>query len=223
MYRKSQHTVAPPKQTRSRRSLDRMLDAAERLLGDRSFEELTIQDVVRASRTSVGVFYSRFRDKEALLDALYERHQQRMVDAHAQWDPRLWEGVPVDEIVRRRVRAIVDLYTKNRGLMRALVLRGHQRPDWRYADEEERDKLVVVGFGRLVESRKQEIGHPNPRLAGSLGYLMVLAAAREKILFGDSTASAVAASNEELTDELTCALQRYLGVGQSDAGSKRKA
>ena len=67
-------SVHPPQQERSRRTLRRILSATERLLLKRPFEDIGVQEIVRAARTSVGSFYARFDDKAALLTALYERY-----------------------------------------------------------------------------------------------------------------------------------------------------
>lgn len=205
--------IRPPRQQRSERTQHRLLDAAEALLADRAFEQLTVADVVRKARSSVGAFYARFSGKEALLDALYERHQQEaMVSIEHAFDPAHWQGASVEEIVRQVVRFTLRLYRDNRGLMRTLVMRGHARPDWRYGDPQERSKSVLVKIDRLLGPRVDEISHPNPELAASLGFLMVLATLREKILFGESTARAVRVGDRALERELVDAYLSYLGV-----------
>ena len=55
--------------------MNRILDAAEELLSSNSFDELSIQAVVKKADTSVGVFDVRFKDKEGIVSALFERHQ----------------------------------------------------------------------------------------------------------------------------------------------------
>ena len=65
--------VRPPQQERTRASLTRLLDAAETLLGEKSFDEVSIAEVTREARTSIGGFYRRFADKDGLLHALHER------------------------------------------------------------------------------------------------------------------------------------------------------
>jgi AcrR family transcriptional regulator len=62
-----------PAQKRSERSFLRFLDAAEGLLDDRHWYELSVQDIVRGAKASVGSFYNRFADKAALLHCLDDR------------------------------------------------------------------------------------------------------------------------------------------------------
>jgi AcrR family transcriptional regulator len=215
--------VRPPRQKRSERTLHRLLDAAERLLDRKTFDELTVQDVVKAAKSSVGSFYARFADKEALLAALYDRHQEEVgATVSAAVDRERWRGTPLPEIVREIVRFTLRLYRSHRGLLRALVLRGHARPDPRYRDPKQRSRTAIAEVGALLASRSEEIGHPDPKLAASLGYLSVLATAREKLLFGDSTASAVAVSDHELEEELTRAYLAYLHVKPPRGAARQK-
>ncbi len=205
--------LRPPLQARSRRTLDRLLDAAEALLGDRSFDDVTIADVVRRARSSVGAFYARFPDKDALLDALYDRHQAQVTAALGEaLDPKHWLNDPVSQIVEQLVHELVKLHLAKRGLLRALVLRGHMKPDWRYDDPAARGQLSLARVGELIGSRRDEIAHPEPKMAASLGFLMVLATLREKLLFGDSTASALRVDAQQLERELVRAYLAYLGV-----------
>jgi AcrR family transcriptional regulator len=60
----------PTKQTRSRKTRDALIAAAWRLLEDQPWQVISINDIVKAAGCSVGAFYSRFADKEALLEAL---------------------------------------------------------------------------------------------------------------------------------------------------------
>ena len=67
--------------------------------------------------------------------------------------------------------------------------------------------------------RKTEVGHPDPRLAGSLGLVMVLGALRERLLFPTSTSSAVKTTETRVAAELTRAYLAYLEVRPARGGS----
>ena len=60
----------PTKQTRSRKTRDALIAAAWRLLEDQPWQVISISEIVKAAGCSVGAFYSRFADKEALLESL---------------------------------------------------------------------------------------------------------------------------------------------------------
>ena len=62
-----------PMQARSRRTMERLLNAAERVFVRDSFAGATVAGIAAAARVSVGAFYGRFADKAAFLDAFFER------------------------------------------------------------------------------------------------------------------------------------------------------
>ncbi|MGC1459445.1 MAG: TetR/AcrR family transcriptional regulator [Steroidobacteraceae bacterium] len=60
----------PTKQVRSRKTRDALIAAAWKQLQSHSWQDISINDIVKTAGSSVGAFYSRFSDKEALLEAL---------------------------------------------------------------------------------------------------------------------------------------------------------
>jgi len=62
-----------PKQTRSRQSYDRMLDAATHILEEGGLPALTLSEVSRRSKVSIGSIYCRVDGKDDLLRAVQER------------------------------------------------------------------------------------------------------------------------------------------------------
>jgi AcrR family transcriptional regulator len=69
-------TRTAPRQARSARSLDLILDAAERLLQDRGVVETSTVDVAAAAGVSVGRLYYWFPDKDAVVRAVLTRAEQ---------------------------------------------------------------------------------------------------------------------------------------------------
>ena len=63
--------IRPPQQARSQETLERLLDAAETLVAEKGFDDTPVAEVARRAGSSVGAFYTRFPDKDALLHALY--------------------------------------------------------------------------------------------------------------------------------------------------------
>src|SRR6185369_9416131 len=83
----------PPRQSRSQETLDRILDAAEGVLADKSFSEATLAEIVDRAGVTVGAFYRRFPDKDALLHHLDERFFSEMHGrAEDLLDPNRWQG-----------------------------------------------------------------------------------------------------------------------------------
>ncbi len=75
--------VLPAHQSRSREQRDRLLKAGERVFASQGFWESHVSEIVKEANCSVGSFYRRFRDKEALFLAL---QQDMHVRSHANID-----------------------------------------------------------------------------------------------------------------------------------------
>src|SRR5437867_12848075 len=87
-------TVAGPEQARSQRTLRRLLAAAAVLIEEKGHAAVSIPEIARRARSSVGGFYARFRDKNELLRALEERHfleVWRRLEVLA--DERRWQNI----------------------------------------------------------------------------------------------------------------------------------
>jgi AcrR family transcriptional regulator len=96
--------VRPPQQARSQLTLSRILDASETLLAEKSWEDAGVAEIARRAGSSVGAFYSRFRDKDALLVALHERFvEEAFATSVAALEETRWTGASICEIVRELV------------------------------------------------------------------------------------------------------------------------
>lgn len=198
--------------------LDRILDAAEKLLDERSFDDITIPLIMKRAKASVGAFYTRFESKDDLLGALYERHLAEVfATADQMLAPGRWRGVPLTTIVRELVTFCVAYHREHAGLLRTMILRSYAHPHEEFTSAGGRRKSMTARVGRLVGSRRDEIDHPRHRLAATLGFLSVLATVRERVLFPHGAAQAVNLSDKRLTEELTTAYLRYLGADQTNA------
>src|SRR3982751_1652117 len=108
----------PPQQTRSQETLDRILDAAERVLEEKAFGEATLAEIMERAGVTVGAFYRRFADKDALLHHLDERFfaelHRRADDV---LDPAKWRDASARDIIDVFSRQAVEVYSARRGLM----------------------------------------------------------------------------------------------------------
>src|SRR5215213_6511132 len=96
------------KQARSRRTVDRLLDAAELVLEDVGLEGATVPMIANRAGVSVGVVYRRFRDKDALLRAAYERFFERSLELNRTvLAPEQWTGQSTAQVVDAVVRGMV--------------------------------------------------------------------------------------------------------------------
>lgn len=211
------HWVRPPRQARSRETLDRILDAAEGLVSEKGFEDTTVAEVVRRAESSVGAFYTRFPDKNALLYALYERYlEQAVATADEALAPGRWAGADLAEILDAVVRFLVSIYREQRGLIRTFVLRNHTDPAFR-ARQQRLSDHVSARLTALLLERREEIRHPQPERAAAFGLTMVFSTLESTMLFGETRSAAFALADEELGTELVRTYLAYLGVAPSGA------
>ena len=204
--------VRPPQQARSRATLTRILDAAEALLAEKSWEDSPVQEIARRADSSVGAFYTRFHDKHGLLRALQERFlEEALTTADAALDPERWEGASVAEIVTEVVAFLVQIHRERGALLRALQLRAATDHDFR-ARFVHLTRRIAAGLRSLVLARRAELTHPQPALAAEFSLRIMLAVLLQRLLLGDEVLGTRVLSERQLSAELTRACLAHLGV-----------
>lgn len=203
--------LRPPQQVRSRETLDRILDAAEQVLDTKAFGDATLAEIMDRAGVTVGAFYRRFPDKDALLHHLDERffaevHRR----GHEVLDPARWPAASAREIIREFTTQVVEIYSTRRGLLRSLFLRA--RTD--VVLQQSALKVNEVFIARLVTlllPRQAEMTHPDPERAVELGYVMLVGALRELVIFGEVW-PAPPSDMGVLAAEMTRMYCGYLGI-----------
>lgn len=202
----------PPRQVRSRRTLERILAATERLLARERFESITVRKIVRQSRTSIGSFYARFNDKRALLPALYERYELSLAARLHELERSLAApGQTLTSVATLIVEHLIRLYGERPHLMRALA--EYARRDPGALDEVTRmRRRAQHNFmcGALVTAAGQRRSPKSERVAAT-ALFVIDAACRERLLHPEAThAEAVDLTEEELTEALIRTLVAFL-------------
>lgn len=204
--------VHTPKQRRSRETLDRLLRSTRELLADTPFEDITVQQIVAGAGCSVGNFYQRLANKEALLPLLLDIHYAEL----RQRVEALVRAGDSDDLAGRVARVVALLITmadEQRGLIRTLVLRHQQGPAAIPASTREAATEIVGLTAAFLLDRRDEIHHPRPERAVEVGLLMVTAAIRERLVLGGPTQAAILAiERDDLGRELAAALLAYLST-----------
>lgn len=205
-------TLNPPKQHRSRQTLDRILRATERLLEDMEFDRISMQEIVEAAQSSVGSFYNRFRDKQALLTGLYDRYDEGLDAQIAAWRSRQRE--PPDDLVQAAAwvaRYLIDAFRSRRHLLRALALFVRSHPEEQSAaTKDRRASQHEFLIDALLEQRAQ-FRHPDPEHAARAAVFAAASIARERILFSEGAhASTAHVSDTQLLRDITRMLVGFL-------------
>ncbi len=145
-------------QARGARTQTALLDAAEALILADGLDAASIGAIASRAGCSVGTLYHHFKDKQALLYALFERIIDTYADAfRAAAAPDMWTGASVRDLVAGYIDFILAMSARkaNSPSVVALILAEH--PDWRgrltAMQAESRGRVV-----ELILARRDEIG-----------------------------------------------------------------
>ena len=167
-------SVARPKQARSEATLQRILEAAEGLIAKKGFAEISIPEIVQRAHSSVGGFYARFKDKNALLRALEERFFRRLSDRLDRVsDPAAWAGADLEDLIRGLIHELVSAADEERHLMGAMLARGTTDPELRNETVRFR-RDVAQRITPLFVAHASRVRHPDPAMAVAQLYRRVV-------------------------------------------------
>ncbi|MGE0665728.1 MAG: TetR/AcrR family transcriptional regulator [Sphingomonadales bacterium] len=110
--------LLPPRQERSRQTLERILDAAEALFTRKGYENTTLVDIATRAGLSIGSIYRRFPDKDSILQTIHESYCKLRTDDFAQvFDPAKWAQADVADIVPAIMDYLCDTYRQSPGIL----------------------------------------------------------------------------------------------------------
>lgn len=192
-----------PQQSRSRVTVESILDGAIRVLEQEGSLALTTTRIAHAAGVSVGTLYQYFPNRKSILDALQEREFQRTI---SMMQEVMINSQPssTDELARAVIRGLFRLYAAAPELHRVLVIEGlvgEAAPEQVKAFDLRMVNLVrsVLTGARLTCRRK------NVDAAAFVAYQSVRAAMMAHLL-----ESPPGIDEAALTDELADLLHRYL-------------
>lgn len=96
-----------PRQSRSEETLRNILQACDVLLKDRSFEEISMQDIAAEAGVSVGNLYNRFHGRDELVLHVMEQHQHRFQERLA----NALKDAPADLSLRARLDLLAEAFS----------------------------------------------------------------------------------------------------------------
>lgn len=223
MHRKP--TPRPPRQNRSRESLRRMLDAAEVVLAKQGLEGATLPRIAAQAGVSPANVYRRFRDKDALMEAVFRRLTERSsAGVEAQFDPETVRPIGIVQFSRNLIEGMIRGYRRDAGLSRAAVRYSEQHWDTGFVRRARASE--ARSFQRMVDTFliwRDYIRHPEPERAIRFAFLMVAIALRELVLFERSHIfTAVLPVNDDLLmRELPRLFLSYLGVEEVEGATAK--
>lgn len=213
----------PPRQSRSQRSLERLLDATRELLEQRTFDEISVAEIVARAGSSVGVFYSRFADKLSLLDCLDELYAREVIEEFSGlaggWRPRT---LSLEQKIGEAARFLVRFHRPRRGLIRALVLHARLHVGGPFSERTRRMQSASGGIVPALLEHADEIAHRDPELAVRFSMVQALTTVREHVLFPEGPAATAPLDDAQLAREVARSWRAYLsGCAASVTGRPR--
>lgn len=155
-------TRTTPRQARSAKSVDLILDAAERVFHVRGISEASTVDIATAAGVSVGRLYYWFPDKDAVIDAMISRAQTRATDILASMVDA--DDGSLHDLIERLSVQLGAFFLEHPGTLGVL-----QRPE--YADVSPAAASLRAGFirlvGALVASRVPSVPEAEAQLVGA--------------------------------------------------------
>lgn len=161
--------VNEPQQARSKETMNRFVVAAERLLRDKPFDEITIGELVEVAERTVGSFYARFDDKWALLRTVMHRYLgniREFLDGLLQAEE--WREHSVHEMIRVFVHASVGLYQAHGHIFRAGLA-------FAATDRGAREEYVAHQQHVRLQMKEAVLSHPDVEHTPGLDHRVELA------------------------------------------------
>ena len=205
------------KQSRSRESLQRLLNAAAEVLTERGLEGATIPRIAAKAGLSPGAVYRRFPDKDALLQTVVLTVlEQNDENTRTLLTPEFAKQGSLQFFAKQIIEKSLQGQRQNAKLMRALDQYILAHPN--AAFKKKVNQLNIRTTRRVADFlllKRKEIKHPDPEAAVSFALIQVGFALREMILLdtmSEEWSSLLPKDDNQLLRELTRAFLSYLGV-----------
>lgn len=202
LHKKKKTARKQPTQSRSRATVETILDGCVRVLDQDGMHAATTSRIAEASGVSVGSLYQYFENRDAILNALQDREFSRTAEMLQKHLLRERFDTPRD-LARTVVESLLKLYRTSPGLHRVLALEGLRvTPTERV---QAFDHRIVETLRAFFESTIFPIRRQNKHAAAFVLYQSVRATMLAKIL-----EEPPGLSDQVLTEEVTELVVSYL-------------
>ncbi len=201
-----------PRQERSSRTQAAILREARAMIADGGVESLTISGLAARVGLTTGAFYARFRNKDALLQTLFEEAMATNREALEAFRSEIAASTtPLAEIVTTFVPAAMKLIRDSSAVFQLFGgdYRGSRRKRERAIQILE---AAIEPMKELFRERSHELPHPDPELAATMLVVLMQAIVDWALLLRESTNPVVPTSDDALAAEVIRASLGYLGL-----------
>jgi len=207
--------IFPPKQDRSSRTQAAILKAAREMLEEGGEETLTIAGLAARVGMTTGAFYARFRNKDALLQALFEETLALNQEAMSSFFSNLHESdASLHEIISTFIPPAIELIRNSTALFQ-LFGSNHSGP------VEENDRSMgllegaIVPVKELLQRHAQEIPGRDPELSAAMLVVLVQGMVGWSVHLRHSKNPLVPMQDSLLAAEIVAATLGYLGLNNN--------
>ena len=189
--------VNAPKQARSEKRLQEIIQALEGLLDGRPFEEITIPDIAERAGCGTASIYARFKSKRSILVALHESVRDRQIRGiDERMSVERHEGLSFEQSALSVCRDLVEYFSRHSDFLRAAHLLGdrevYQRHESVIRHASERISAVLLGKVAVEAPADTVLAH---RL--DLATRAVFALLQQRVTFGEYPPGDFTPRNEE--------------------------
>jgi AcrR family transcriptional regulator len=202
-----------PKQSRSRESFDRVIKAAMDVLSNGGLQALTLTEVSKRSRVSIGAIYGRVKSKEDLIRVV-QAHALEVMDLEcAAFINRIRrKSLPLQEMVPALVREVANFHRRQAPLLNAFMERAQQDPTIAVRGRKSYGQLLL-DFKLLLLEHRSEFHNPDPEHAAETSFVVVYGVvARYLGLGGHRESGAGEGDWKQLIDDLGLMVLAFLVV-----------
>ncbi len=221
--------VKPPKQSRSIKTREKLMSALERLLRNREFENISVQDIAKEAGVAVGSVYSHFKDKTAFLEALLESWRTNIeiqLEASEAQDLtavfRAYDSLDVAllDVTKQVHQQVVE----NGHVLRAVHTYTRLYPDQNGEDWHMLAARSFAPFSVLFDVFADEISLADRDLATAmLGYIYNTIFVRTALIPQDTLTDSLAISDEVLIEQVAAMVFAYLTKAPTNASTSAKS
>ncbi|MBR9728956.1 TetR/AcrR family transcriptional regulator [Shewanella intestini] len=201
-----------PKQQRSQLTHDKFLLALQNALADKYFEHISIKELAKGAGVSVGTFYRRFENKEALLPLLYDDFGLQL----EQWVNQV-EVMPCESLVEQVAMVSQQTATfllARKSVFRTIHLNSRLHTETLFADPSNDRKHVYQRIAALLLA-KMTTDTPNEKQlnAANMAVFMLVNGILDQILYPHITpAIACQVPLEDYLNQLIEMICAYLAI-----------
>ncbi len=154
--------VFPAFQARSRLAQERLLRAGDAVFASKGYDKAHITDIAAAAGYSIGTFYGRFRDKEALFAALQLRFAKRgRANIERFFDLQLSQDTAPAALIETYITATSRVLTRNSGFFRAMYQRSLAgEADAYWPELRAATRLAGMRLAAFIRKQVPEVGGP---------------------------------------------------------------